>query len=300
MAWNYSIESASIGSIGRHAIFSDWNFTTQQLRGVGKATLGETCAIRGNLYQAVLNRSGGDLSFGDGVSLYLNNANRIGNLTAASSTYLLVTDDTLDAGLAGNDSWPGVVGVTAGVFATANVPEQLRQIYKNSTAAGASTIDITPVNITGSDFIDGTTNGAPGNNPDIIATPDATYDYEVFCPFEVVKTDLTAQVSSTPQGVVCSTTISNGKCGVIQVGGIAVAKVDGTTDLVSSDVLMTTTTPGVFGKQVYTNLDPTVAQLQSATYRLGRILGAYTFDGANLRVVLLEHRPFLPAQPGIW
>lgn len=300
MAWNYSIESASIGSIGRHAIFSDWNFTTQQLRGVGKATLGETCAIRGNLYQAVRNRSGGDLNYGDGVSLYFNAAARIGNLTAASSTYLLVTDDTLDAELAGNDSWPGVVGVTAGVFATANVPEQLRQIYKNSTAAGASTIDITPLNITGSDFIDGSTNGAPGNNPDVIATPDATYDYEVFCPWEVVKTDLDALITSIPQGVVCSTVISDGKCGVIQVGGIAVAKVDGTTDLVAGDILIPDSAAGVFSKWVVTTTDPTTAQVNQAAYRLGRVLGAYTNNGVNLRAVLLEHRPFLPAQPGIW
>ena len=198
MAWNYSIESASIGSIGRHSIFSDWNFTPTQLRGVGKAKLGQTCGIRGNLYQAIQNRSGGDLNFGDGVSLYFNAAARIGNLTGASNTYILTTDDTLDAGLSGDMDYPGYIGVTGGVFATANVPEQLRQIWANSVAAGASTVDITDQRTRGTDFIDGPTNGAPTTSPDVIAAPDATFDYEVFCPWEVVKTDLDALITSTP------------------------------------------------------------------------------------------------------
>lgn len=300
MAWNYAIESASIGSIGRHSIFSDWNFTVAQLRGTGKARLGQCDSIRGNLYQAILNRSGGDLNYGDGVALYYGAASRIGNLTAASNTYLLVTDDTHDAGLAGNDDWPGMIGVTAGVFATANVPEQLRQIYKNTPAAGASTVDITPLNITGSDFIDGSVNGAPTTNPDVIAAPDATFDYEIVCPFEVVKTDIDALITSIPQGVVCSTTISDGKCGIIQVGGYAMAKVDGTTDLVAGDNLIPDSAAGVFSKRVVTNLDPTVAQMEQYRFSLGTIMGAYTNNGVNLRLVRLEHRPFLPAQGGIW
>jgi len=300
MAWNYSIESASIGSIGRHSIFSDWNYTVAQLRGVGKATLGQTEIIRGNLYQAIQNRSGGDLNYGDVVSLYFNAATRIGNLTGASNTYSLTTDDTLDAGLGGNDSWPGMIGVTAGVFATANVQEQLRQIWRNSTAAGASTVDITDVGVRGTDFIDGPVNGAPTTNPDVIAAPDATFDYEIFCPWEVVKTDLDALVTSVPQGVVCSTTITNSNCGVIQVGGICIAKVDGTTDLVSGDMLIPDSAAGVLSKWVVTTTDPTTAQINQAKFVFGRILGAYTNNGVNLRVVLMENRPLLPAQGGTW
>lgn len=300
MAWNYPIESASIGSIGRHSIFSDWNFTVAELRKVGRATLGQTDNIRGNLYQAVLNRSGGDLSFGDGVALYYGAASRIGNLTAASNTYILTTDDTLDAGLAGNDQWPGVIGVTGGVFATADVPEQVRQIWANSTDAGASTVDITDQRSRGSDFIDGPINGAPTNSPDVIVTPGATFDYEIVCPWEVVKTDLDALITSVPQGVVCSTTISNGKCGIIQVGGYALAKVDGTTDLVAGDFLIPDSAAGVFSKRVVTNLDPTVAQLEQFRFGLGTIMGAYTSNTVNLRLVRLEHRPFLPAQAGVW
>lgn len=296
MALNWAYESASIGGTGRHQIFNDWNFTVAQLRGTGKGPLGSISPLRGNLYQIIQNRSGGTLAFGDVVSLSFNDATRIGNLTAASNTYILTTDDTHDAGLAGNDNWPGVIGVTAGVTATADVDVQLRQIFRNTPAAGASTVDITPLNVTGTDYIDGSTNGAPTTNPDVIATPGVTYDYSIFCPWEVVKTDLDALVTSVPHGVVVSTLITDDYCGVIQVGGICLAKVDGTTDLVAGEILIPDAAAGVLSKWVVTTTDPTTAQVNQAAYRFGRILDAYTNNGVRLRACIMENRPLLPAQ----
>lgn len=288
MAWNYSIESASIGSIGRHSIFSDWNFTPAKLRGTGGATLGQTNAIRGNLYQAILNRSGGDLNYGDGVSLYFGAASRIGNLTGASNTYILTTDDTLDAGLMGNDNWPGVIGVTGGVFATANVPEQLRQIWANSTAAGASTVDITDQRSRGSDFIDGPINGAPTTSPDVIAAPDATFDYEIFCPFEVVKTDLDALGTSILQGVVVSTVITDNYFGIIQLPyGFGIAKVDGTTDVAVGDLLIPSGTAGILKRHVLTDNNAVTigAEELNISFVCARVWDAFTDAGPGLRLV---------------
>lgn len=302
MAMNWAYESASIGGTGRKDLFAEWNYTVAQLRGVGKGPLGSISPLRGNLYQIVQNRFGGDLNKGDVVSLAIAEASRIGNLTGASLTYQLVTDDTHDSGLAGNDGWPGVIGVTAGAFATADVDEQLRQIYNNTPAAGASSVDITPLNVTGSDYIDGPTNGAPTTNPDVIATPGATYDYEVFCPYEVVKTDSDAKLTTVPHGVVMSTTITDNQCGVIQVGGIALAKVDGTTDLVAGDYLATDAGAGVLSKYVATTVDPTLTQIEQLMGIFGRILGAYTNNGVRLRAILIQPtmKQLLPAQDYLW
>lgn len=291
MAFFRTYISASIGSFGAWQVFNDVNFTQAQLFSVGGGKPGETGTFRGNGYQLVQNRSGADITIGQAVSLYFANANRIGNLTGASSTSLLVTDDTLDAGLSGNKDWPGFVGVTAGVFAT-TAAEQRRQIYSNSTAAGASTIGITDPNA--GDLVDGPVNGAVGNSPEIIATPDATYDYEVFCPWEVVPANIGAKATSVVQGVCCSTVISNGQFGVIQVSGVCMVNVDGTTDLVAGDPLIPSATAGALALWVPTNLDPTQAQLYQSRFVFGRIVGAYTNDGVGLRMVIMENRPLLP------
>jgi hypothetical protein len=291
MAFFRTYVSASIGSFGRWQLFNDVNMTQAQLFSVGGGYPGETGCVFGNVYQIVQNRSGGDLVIGDAVSLYFGAAARIGNLTAGSSTSLLVTDDTLDANLAGNKDWPGYVGVTAGVFAT-TAAEQRRQIFNNSVDAGASTIAITDPNA--GDLVDGPVNGAVGNSPEVIATPGATYDYEVFCPFEVVKTDLDALITSIPQGTVCSTVITNGQFGVIQVGGICMSNVDGTTDLVAGDLLIPDAAAGVLSKWVVTTTDPTTAQVNQSAYLFGRILGAYTNNGVGLRMIQMLNRPLLP------
>lgn len=291
MAFFRTYISPSIGSFGRWQLFNDVNLTYVQLRSIGGSYAGETGCVFGNTYQIVQNRSGGDLAIGDAVSLYFGAAARIGNLTGASSTSLLVTDDTHDANLSGNKDYPGYIGVTAGVFAT-TAAEQRRQIFSNTPAAGASTVGITDPDA--GDLSDGSVNGAVGNSPEIITGPDATYDYEIFCPWEVVKADLDALATSLVQGVVCSTVITNGQFGVIQVGGVAMANVDGTTDLVAGDLLIPDSAAGVLSKWVVTTTDPTTAQVNQSNYVAGRILGAYTNNGVGLRMIQMLNRPLLP------
>jgi hypothetical protein len=288
MAFFRTYISNSLGSLGRKDIFTDVNLTAAQMRGVGGGFPGEVAPLYGNLYQLVQNRSGGALAVGDVVSLSFADAARIGNLTANSTTSVLETDDTLDANLSGSDQWPGYIAVTAGVFAT-TADEQRRTILANSVAAGAST-----VTIAAADFSDGLVQGAASNSPDVIATPGATYDYEIVCPSEVVKTDLDALVTSIGQGVVVSTTIADDNFGVIQIGGIAMAKVDGTTDLVAGDLLIPDAAAGVLSKWVVTTTDPTTAQVNQAAYVFARIFGAYTNNGVGLRMVQLLNRPLFP------
>ena len=288
MAFFRTYISASLGNLGRKDIFTDVNLTAAQLRAVGGGYPGEVGTLFGNLYQIIQNRSGGALAVGDVVSLSFADAARIGNLTANSTTSVLETDDTLDSNLSGSDQWPGYIGVTAGVFAT-TADEQRRTILGNSVAAGASTVTIATA-----DFSDGLVNGAAANSPDVIATPGATYDYEIVCPSEVVKTDLDALVTSIGQGVVVSTTISDDNFGVIQIGGIAMAKVDGTTDLVAGDLLIPDAAAGVLSKWVVTTTDPTTAQVNQSAYVFARIFGAYTNNGVGLRMVQLLNRPLFP------
>lgn len=288
--------SQSLGNLGRKDIFTDVNLTNTQRLSVGGAYPGETVALFGNLYQLVLNRSGGALAVGDAVSLLLGDATRTGNLTGASTPAVLTTDDTQDSGLAGSEAWPGYVGVTATAFAT-TADETRRQIMANTPVTNLSTITIVG-GPTYTGYADGLVQGAPTLDPDIIGTvaapPDANYDYEVFCPWEVVKTDLDALVTSVPQGVVCSTSITDDQWGVIQIGGICIVKVDGTTDLVAGDLLIPDSGAGILSKWVVTTTDPTTAQVNQANYLFGRILNAYTNNGVGLRMVHMMNRPLFP------
>ncbi len=288
--------SKSLGSIARFQAFTDVNLTRAQAMAIGGGFPGETVALWGNLYQLVQNRSGGALAIGDVVSLNIADATHIGNLTAASTPDILTTDDTHDSGLAGSESWPGYVGVTATAFAT-TAAETRRQIRANTPAAGASTLTLAGgPEYTG--YADGIQQGNPNVDPDIIGTvaapPDANYDYEVFCPWEVVKSDLDALLTSIPQGVVVSTSITDDYFGIIQIGGICMANVDGTTDLVAGDLLIPDAAAGVLSKWVVTTTDPTTAQINQAAYIFGRILGAYTNNGVGLRMIQMLNRPLYP------
>lgn len=283
--------SRSIGGTGRFQAFSDVNMTLAQIQSVGGGFPGEVATLWGQRYQLFQNRSGGAMTIGQTASLYFGAASRVGNLTGASSTYLLVTDDTHDAGLAGNKDYPGYIGVTAGVFAT-TAAEQRRQIFNNTPAAGASKVGI--IDPDAGALSDGPVNGAPGNDPDIIAAVDATFDYEVVCPWEMVPADNTNLVTSLVQGIVCSTTIANGNFGVLQLDGLAMANVDGTTDLVASDYLAQSTTPGVLVKWAPTTTAATLAQLIQGLGVRARIMGAYTNDGVGLRMIQLGLGPLFP------
>lgn len=271
--------SASLGSLGFKDIFTDVNMTYKQILSVGGGFPGETCPLFGNLYQLVQNRSGGALAVGDAVSLLLGDANRTGNLTAASTTSILTTDDTLDSNLAGNQDYPGYVAVTAGALAT-TADEALRRILNNSTDTGASTITVAVA-----DFSDGTTNGAASNSPDVITTPGATYDYEVFCPWEVVKTDVDAVATCIMQGVVRSTSITDDQFGIIQISGVGLAKVDGTTDVGAGDLLIPDSASGILSKGTLGTND---------AYACARILNPYTNNGVGLRLVQFLNNPLFP------
>jgi hypothetical protein len=288
--------SSTLGSIGRYQAGANINWTNAQRMSVGGAFPGEVVALWGNLYQLVLNRSGGALAVGDTVSLSIADSTRIGNLTAASTPAVLTTDDTQDTNLAGSDSWPGYVGVTAGAFAT-TAAETRRQIQANAPAAGASTLTIAG-GPTYTGYADGPVNGDPRLDADAIGTiaapPDNTYDYEVFCPWEVVKTDLDALLTSVPQGVVVSTSITDDQFGLIQIAGICMANVDGTTDLVAGDLLIPDAAAGVLSKWVVTTTDPTTAQVNQGNYLFGRILGAYTANSVGLRMIQMMNRPLFP------
>lgn len=288
MAFFRTYISKSLGALPLYQMFSDVNMTRREAQSVGGGFPGETCPLWGGLFQLVQNRSGGDITIGQNVSLYFGAAARIGNLVVASTPAVLTTDDTLDSDLAGSDMWPGWVGVTAGVFAT-TAAETRRRIETNSTAAGASTITVAGGPLyTG--FTDGIVQGDPRLDPDAIGTiaapPDATYDYETFCPWEVVLSDADSILTSTVQGTCCSTTITNGKLGVIQIQGIAMANVDGTTDLVAGDRLIADSASGVLSKYVAGTSDPALVY--------ARILGAYTNNGVGLRMVQLMNRPLFP------
>ena len=78
------------------------------------------------------------------------------------------------------------------------------------------------------------------------------------------------------------------------VSGLAMANVDGTTDLVAGDLLIPDSAAGVLSKWVVTTTDPTTAQVNQSNYVAGRILGAYTNNGVGLRMIQMLNRPLLP------
>lgn len=288
MSFFRTYRSPSIGGTGRKDAFAEVNLTSTQLRGIGGAFPGEVGQLYGNLYQMVQNRSGGAITVGQAVSLVIGDANRFGNLTAASTTSVLTTDDTLDAGLSGSEAWPGYVGVTAGAFATTTA-ETRRQILANSSAAGASTITVA-----NDDFSDGIVNGAAANSPDVITTPGNTYDYEAFCPWEVTLSDLDALVTSVVQGVVVSTTIADDSFGIIQIAGVAMALVDGTADVLAGSMLYPSGTAGTL--ILWPVGAPDAAGVTGSNFIAGRTLNTFTDASTGLRMILLQQAlpPLIP------
>lgn len=281
--------SPTLGGTGRKDAFAEVNLTLAQLFAIGGAFPGETGCLWGKRYQLVQNRSGGDMTVGQAASMYFGAASRIGNLTSASTTSILTTDDTHDAGLSGSRDFPGQVGVTAGVFAT-TAAEQRRDILASAVATTASTLTIAEA-----DFSDGTTNGAASLSPDVIAAVDNTFDYEVVCPWEVTLADSDALITSLCHGIVVSTTITNGNFGIVQLPfGLAMANVDGTVDLVAGDYLAVGSTGGVLEKWAPTTTAATLAQLIQGLTVCGRIMGAYTANSTGLRLIQLGLGPVAP------
>jgi hypothetical protein len=258
---------------------TDFNYAN--LQGIGKAFPGMVFHYRGGLFQVVQNRSGGDLTAGMAVSLYFSNANRDGGLATGATVAVALTDDTLDANLAGDDQNPSFIAVTAGAKATTAVMQR-RIILANSVAAGASTVTVAKVHPE-----EGPSATALTSEEAFTGVPDNTWKYSVFCPWEVVKSDIGGLGTSITQGIVVSTTITNAYFGIIQVGGTCLANVDGTTDLVTGDLLIPFSTAGSLAKWVVTNLDPTIAQVNQALYVCARVLDAYTADSVGTRHIQL-------------
>lgn len=287
MAFNHPTEK------GLHDAWRDVNdVRPTALSGIGKGWPGMAWTWQGNVYQYVQNRFGSALTEGMGVSLYYGASGRIGNLTNGSTKAVVVTDDTFSAtdALVGVHEWPGYVFVTAGT-----TTGERRQILGNSAASGASTITVAKFNREG-----GPVRGLAVDQVDAFATaPDGTSDYSVLCPWEVTATDIDALITSRLQGVVVSSSITDGYLGVIQITGPAIALVDGTTDLAASEPLIPSSTSGVLSKLVITDANAvTIAsEILNAHLSAAWILDAYTTNSADRRHIMLTGRHAVYPQP---
>ncbi len=282
MALNYVFDASALAA-GRHQILSDFNvsaLTTQH--GIGRGYPGMAFAFQGNVYQIVQNRNGSALTVGQAVSISFADAARTGNSTANSTKAIVETDDTHDAGLAGSRDWPGYIHTTAGVLATTAAMAR-REILKNTVVTNASTVTVSEY-----DRSLGPTTGVATSGANAYTTaPDATYDYDVVSPWEVVAADADAVTTSIVQGVVVSTSITDDYFGIIQVKGLAMANVDGTSDLVAGDLLRIGSTAGLLQKYTIAGANPTAAEDVQGLKVCGRILNAYTADSSGLRGIQL-------------
>lgn len=280
---------------GLHDAWRDVNDARPtNLSGIGKGFPGMAWTWQGNIYQYFQNRSGGALTEGMGTSVYYGAAGRIGNLTGASTKARIVTDDTFSAAgaLVGAHEWPGYVFLTAGT----TIGER-RQIFKNSAATTASTIDVTPDTFNREA---GPVRGVSTLEVDAYATlPDATTDYSVFCAWEMVACDIDALITSRLQGIVISTTVADGNMGVQQLTGPAIALVDGTTDLVAGDALIPSSTAGTLAKLVITDNNATTiaAEIFNANLSSAWVIDAYTTNSADRRHIVLSGRHAIYPHP---
>lgn len=284
------VTHAPIIGLARFQKFTDYNYSTTYGNhgGVGVLFPGQIIQYQGTLFQAVQNRSGGTLALGDTVSLNLGDATRTGNLATGTTAANLLTDDTHDTDMTGSESWPTTVGITAGALATTD-DMQVRQVLSNVAASAASTLRVAK-----SHFEDGNA-GTDITSVDIFTgTLDNTYDYEMLVPYEVVKTDLDALTTSAMQGVVVSTTITDNFFGIIQISGVALAKVDGTTDVAAGSLLIPSGTAGILKQHALTDNNAVTigAEELNISFVCARAIGAFTDNATGLRQVILRP-PFL-------
>lgn len=280
-----AVLSASIVGLGRSKMLSDYNYASVQglHGGVGTLYPGAAFSVYGRLYQVIVNRSGGDLNFGDAVSLNLGDANESGSLQASSTGAVIVTDDTQYPDSRGDESYPSRVVVTAGAMAT-TANQQIRNVRGHVVAAGASTLTVEvarPSEGPGGTDITG---------PDVFTgPPDNTYKYGLFVPYEVVKAAIGALATSLVQGCVVSTVITNNYFGIIQLPfGDGVAKVDGTTGLVVGDFLIPDAAAGVLSKWAVGA--PDANGVTRENFVCARVLDPYTNNGVGLRHVQFINR----------
>lgn len=279
-----AVLSAPFVGAGWDKALSDYNYASVQglHGGVGTIFKGAAFAVKGRLYQVIQNRSGGDLAVGDSVSLNVGDATRTGNLATGVTPANLLTDDTHDTDVTGDQAWPSRVVITAGALATTD-DMQIRDVKSNVAATSASTLRVA--------------NAHPEDGPagtditsvDIFTgTLDNTYDYTLVAPWEVVKTDLDALGTSILQGVVRSTVITDNYFGIIQLPfGFGLAKVDGTTDLVAGDLLIPSATAGILTKHVLTDNNAVTigAEELRISFVCARVWDAFTDNATGLRLV---------------
>lgn len=282
-----AVLSAPAFGAGWYKAFLDWNYASPQGAhgGVGTAFKGAAFAVNGRLVQLnVQNRSGGDLAFGDCVSLNVGDASRTGNLVTGVTPANLLTDDTHDTDMLGDRGWPSFVVITAGALATTD-DMQIRDLKSNVAAAAASTLRVANAQ----PWEGSGTAGTDINSPDIFTgTLDNTYDYTVVEPYAIVKTDLDALGTSILQGVVISTVITDNFFGAIQLPfGFGLAKVDGTTDLVAGDLLIPSGTAGILKKHVLTDNNAVTigAEELNISFVCARVWDAFTDNATGLRLV---------------
>lgn len=292
MAINAVTSSPAFGT-GKHQAFAGFNYASvSELwgSGIGELYPGACFSMFGNLYQVVRNRSGGDLVVGEAVSLLISDSSRTGNLATGTTAALLLTDDTHDSGLAGTEVLPSWVVVTAGAMATTPTMQR-RAILANTPATTASTVRVANAHPE-----DGPINGTDILSADIITgTVDNTYDYTVHERWAVVKADSDALATQKAQGIVVSTTITDNYFGIIQIGGWAMALVNGTTDCPVGTVLTTSSTAGELAIWTITDGNATTigAEILNAHMTVGRITDTYTDGNPGLRQILLENRPVI-------
>jgi hypothetical protein len=290
MAINRITSSPAFGT-GKHSAFADFNHASiSELwgSGIGELYPGACFAMWGNVYQVVRNRAGGDLVVGESVSLLFSDSTRTGNLATGTTAALLLTDDTHDSGLTGIEAQPSYVTVTAGALATTPTMQR-RHIKKNTPATTASTVTVAVA-----DPSAGSINGTDILSADIITgTVDNTYDYTVLEPWAVVKSDADALVTQGVQGVVVSTVITDNYFGIIQITGLAMALVNGTTDCPVGSLLTASGTAGELIFLTLTGGGVTGAEGLAGYLLAARILDSYTDGNPGLRHVQLMNRPLI-------
>ncbi len=287
------ITSSPAFGVGKHQAFADFNHASiNELwgSGIGELYPGACFAQWGNVYQVVRNRAGGNLVVGEAVSLLLGDSSRTGNLATGTTAALLLTDDTHDSGLAGIEAQPSYIVVTAGALATTPTMQR-RHILANTPAASASTVRVAKggqgdqglgdTDILSADIITGTV--------------DNTYDYAVFEPWAVVKADADALVSQAVQGIVVSTVITDNYYGIIQLTGLALALVNGTTDVPVGSFVVSSGTAGelIFWTITDGNATTIGAEILNSGMLVGRILDSYTDGNPGLRHIQLMNRPLI-------
>lgn len=285
---------APLVGLARFQKFTDYSYAdfVGNHGGVGIMFPGQVFQYHGVLFQVFQNRSGGTLALGDTLSLNLGDASHTGNLATGTTAANLLTDDTHDTVVTGPESNPSTVAVTAGALATTD-DMQIREVLSNVAATTASTLRVAK-----SHYEDGP-GGTDITSIDIITgTVDNTYDYSLFVPYEVVKTDLDALVTSAFQGVTVSTSVPDNYFGMAQISGVAIAKVDGTTDVAAGDLLIPSGTAGILKKHVLTDNNAVTigAEELNISFVCARAIDAFTDNATGLRQVLLiprwQHFPY--------